>query len=231
MTQPTGPTYGGIDVLEPCWGIDTAIAGALSDAQLREMLATPLGTSGERPVALCGYMPLPGDAPSSWDMSRARLYRAMDLGWLVWLVQHCPSGTWAASAARGIAAGQRAAAYAAEIGYDDSCHLGMDQESLANSGALVVADVVGWCSQVKTPIVYEGFDPGLNPEQEYELPNVSRYWGAMGPWNVAKRGVCARQGRTLSHCGVPVDPDRLAPDAFGGVLRAMGRLDLHPPAT
>jgi hypothetical protein len=220
-------TYGGVDVTSSCWAIDTVIAGALTDDQLTRMLATPLGTTGQAPKALCGYVPLPGNAPGKWDMTRSTLYRAMDRGWLVWLVQHPRSGLWTASAEQGLADGQHAAQYATDIGYDASCHLAMDQESLANAGAPVIASVTAWCTTWKAPMVYEGFDPGLNPEQEYELPDVTAYWGAFGPWNVARRGVRARQGRTLLHCGVEVDPDWLAPDAFGGVLRAMGRLDLH----
>jgi hypothetical protein len=226
-TQPAAtPLYGPVDILQPAWGIDTMVAGVLTEAQLTAMLHTPLGTTGRSPLALCGYVPLPGNAVG-WDMTAAQLRRAMDLGWLVWLVQHCPAGTWTASAERGDAAGRHAAQYTAGIGYDAGCHLGMDVESLANSGAPVAADAVAWCAQVATPILYEGFDPGLSPEQLYELPDVNAYWGAYGPWNVAKRGVRARQGRTLMHCGVEVDPDYLAPDALGGVLRAMGRLDLH----
>ena len=223
-------TYGGIDILEPCWGIDTFLAGSLTDTQLEEMLHTPLGTTGKCPVALCGYVPLSGNKPAPWHMTKARLYRAMDIGWKVWLVQNCRSDLWNASAALGLADGKCAAEYATSIcAYDESCHLAMDQESLANAGAPVIAHAVAWCSQRAAPMIYEGFDPGLNPEQEYEIPDVTAYWGAYGPWNVAKRGVRARQGRQLTHCGVGVDPNWLAPDAFGGVLRAMGRLDLASP--
>jgi hypothetical protein len=216
-------TYGGIDIVTPCWGIDTAIAGILTDAQFAQMLATPLGTTGKCPEVLCGYVPLPGNS-SRWDMTRERLYAAMDIGWKVWLVQHCREGAWTASADQGAADGEHAADYAASIDFDASCHLAMDQESLANSGTPVIASVQAWVTKWTTPMVYEGFDPGLNPEQEYELAGVSAYWGAYGPWNVATRGVRVRQGRTLKHCGVDVDPDWIAPDALGGVLRAMGKL-------
>lgn len=227
MTTTSTPTYGGIDVTEPCWGIDTAMAGALTDEQLHAMLTTPLGKTGQCPKVLCGYVPLSGNAPSRWDMTGARLRAACDMGWLVWLVQHCRGGSWVASAEQGDADGQAAAEYAAAQGYPSDCHLAVDDEAVRNPGPDAIAHFVAWCKRWQAPMLYEGYSPGMTPQQEYDLPDVSAYWGAAGPWNVATRGVRARQGLTVVHCGVGVDPDWLAPDALGGVLRAMGRLDLH----
>ena len=228
-TTPS-PVYGGVDVAGPCWGIDTAIAGALSDAQLEAMLKAPLGATGECPQVLCGYVPLPGNKPSRWDMTGPRLRAACDMGWLVYLVQHCRGGAWVASEEQGLEDGECAVAYAAEQGYPADCHLACDDEAVRNPGPAAIAHFTAWCSKPKAPMLYEGFSPGMNPLQEYEIPTVRAYWGAYGPWNVAVRGVCIRQGLQLTHCGVAVDPDRIAPDKLGGVLRAMGRLDMHRPS-
>ncbi len=218
-------TYGGIDITGECWGIDTSMAGILTDDQLVRMLNTAL-PNGVKPTVLCGYVPLSGNKASTWDMTRSRLYAAMDIGWKVWLVQHCRAGSWHASPELGGDDGKMAADYAASIDYDPSSHLAMDQESLANSGPIVAGHVNNWCDAVPTPQVYEGFDPGLNPDQEYHLLKVTSYWGAFGPWKVSVRGVVARQGLQITHCGVGVDPDHIKPDNLGGCLRAMGRLDL-----
>lgn len=217
--------YGGVDLTAPCWGIDTVIAGALTDAQLEAMLTTPLrdhsGNVLECPKALMGYVPLSGNKASGWDMNRSRLFAAMDMGWLVWLGQHCRSGSWTASTELGAADGSAAAEYADSIGYDASCHLAADDESVKNGAA---PHFTSWCSKVQTPMLYTGFAPGMTPDELYALPDVSAYWGAYGPWNVSRRGVRVRQGLTVPHCGVQVDTDRIAPDNFGGVLRAMGKL-------
>jgi hypothetical protein len=217
-------TYGAVDIVTPCWGIDTAIAGALTDEQLEEMFRTPLGTTGETPKALCGYVPLPGAVPSKWDMTGPRLRVACDIGWVVWLVQHCRGGSWVASEEQGAADGQHAAEYAAAQGYPDDAHLGADDEAVRNPGPDAFRHFTAWCSKPRNPLLYEGFAPGMTPGQLYEIPTVKAYWGAYGPWNVTRRGVLARQGRTIMHCGIPVDPDRIAPDNLGGVLRCMGRL-------
>jgi hypothetical protein len=214
--------YGGVDVVGDCWGLDTAMAGALSDAQLEAMLKTPL-PNGQTPKFLWGYVPLPGNT-SKWDMTGPRMRAACDMGWIVLLVQHCRSGSWVASAAEGAADGQHAAEYAAAQGYPSDCHLTVDDESVRNPGAAAIAHMTAWARQWPTPMVYEGFAPGLTPQEEYDLPNVSAYWGAYGPWNVAVRGVRCRQGLPIVHAGVGVDPDHATPDAFGCVLRGMGKL-------
>ena len=216
--------YGPVPVTDPCYGIDTAIAGALTEAQLQAMLTTPLGKTGQCPKVLCGYVPLPGNRASRWDMTAAQLTLACDMGWLVWLVQHCRGGSWVASAEQGAEDGEAAATYANSIGYPTGCHLAADDEAVRSPAPSAFQHFTAWCSKWPTPMIYEGFSPGMSPEQEYEIPDVQAYWGAAGPWNVATRGVRARQGLTVVHCGVEVDPDWLAPDHLGGVLVAMGKI-------
>ena len=215
-------TYGGVDVVGDCWGLDSSMAGILTDEQLVKMKATKL-PNGQLPVFLWGYVPLPGNT-SRWDMTGPRMRAACDIGWIVLLVQHCRSGAWLASAEEGTADGQHAAEYAAAQGYPTDCHLTVDDESIRNPGPDAIAHMTAWAKQWPTPMVYEGFSPGLSPQQEYELPNVQAYWGAYGPWNVATRGVRCRQGLQIVHAGVGVDPDFASPDAMGGVLRGLGKL-------
>lgn len=222
--------YGGVDITDECWGIDTAMAGALTDEQLLKMYQTPL-PNGQTPRFIWGYAPLPGNTPSRWDWTGPRMRAACDIGWIVLMVQHCRGGSWVASEEQGAADGQHAAEYAAAQGYPDDCHLAADDEAVRNPGPDAIAHFRAWCAQWKTPCLYEGFAPGMTAQQLYELPDVDAYWGAYGPWNVATRGVRCRQGLQIVHCGVGVDPDHAAPDALGGVLRGMGRTDLVAAST
>lgn len=218
--------YGGID-LPDCWGVDTIIAGILTPTELSNLAAAKL-PNGQPVMFLWGYVPLPGDA-SRWDMTAQSLQNALDAGLWVGLVQHCRSGLWVASQAQGQLDGAHAGQCAQNIGYAPDCHLSMDDESVKNAGLAVSQHVIGWCSDViigAQPCIYEGFDPGLSPAQEYAIPNVSRYWGALGNWDVAVRSVCCRQGPQTTVAGITVDTDHAYPDKLGGVLRLMARLDL-----
>lgn len=235
----TTPIYGGIDVPADVWGVDTSLAGGLSSAQLDALWNFDLGelkipgyaTHG-RPVVLWGYVGFGGqDVRSAWDWTAESIRRACDKGFLCGVVQHCRRGSWLASAANGASDGEAAANFARAIGYPTDCHLAQDDEAVSNPGPDAYANATGWClaySQYGKPAIYEGYAPGLTPEQQYQNPYVDRYWGAMGPWDVATRGVCCRQGPTVRNVdGVAFDLDHFFPDKLGGVLRLMGRLDLH----
>ena len=234
-TTPAGPMYVGVDVPADVWGVDTAIAGVLTDAQLRTLAEFDLGSlkipgykPHGRPLVLWGYVPLPGNH-SAWDWTAERLRAACDAGFYCGAVQHCRKGLWTASAQQGDDDGKSAAESAALISYGTDCHLAQDDEAVRNPGPDAYASVTGWCKAYRDygePLTYEGFEPGITPEQQYENPYVSRYWGAMGPWNVAKRGVCCRQGPTVRIGGVAYDLDHFFPDQLGGVLRLMARPDL-----
>lgn len=226
-------TYGGVDVSQDCWGFDTAVLNVLSDAQLTALFTTPLPQghpgAGQFLEFAWGYAPLPGNA-SKWDITGPRLRAIADMTngagvpCKAGIVQHCRGGMWVASADEGAADGQHAGEYASAQGYTDDCHLAPDDEAIKNPGPDAIAHFTAWCSKWKTPCLYEGFAPGMSAQQEYELPDVFAYWGALGPWNVATRGVRCRQGATIVHCGVSIDPDHATPDAMGGVLRLFGRL-------
>lgn len=227
--SPIGtPSYGAID-LPDCYGIDTAIAGILSDAALRRIVATPISTPvGPMPCKfIWGYVPLPGNS-SKWDMTAERARAACDAGLYVLLVQHCRSGTWPACEATGRSDGEHAAEYVSQF-YPADAHVAMDDEAVSTPGIPMLGHAFGWCDELRKaalPAIYEGFEPGLTPAQEYSIPNVDRYWGAYGPWDVATRSVCCRQGRQISYAGIQADPDHAFPDKLGGTLRAMARLDL-----
>jgi hypothetical protein len=218
-------SYGGVDIAGDCWGVDTAMAGTLTDGQLQRMKDTPL-PNGQLPVFIWGYVPLPGNS-SRWDMTGERMRAAADMGWIVLLVQHCRAGSWMASAGQGAADGAFAADYATQQGYPSDCHLAADDEAVATPGTPSIQHFTEWCKHWPSACIYEGFAPGMSPTQLYEIPDVQCYWGAYGPWYVSKRGVRCRQGLQITHAGVGVDPDHASPDALGGVLRGFGRLDLH----
>jgi hypothetical protein len=227
-------TYGGVD-LGPCWGFDAAELGVLTDSQVQAMLSTPLPAghpgAGEFLEFAWGYAPLP-NSKSPWDITGPRMRAIADMQngagryCKVGIVQHCRSGAWTASADQGAIDGQKAADYAAAQGYPTDCHLAVDDESLKNPGLAAIAHFTAWCRAWPSACLYEGFDPGMSAQQEYELPDVQRYWGAYGPWDVAVRSVCCRQSLQLTHCGIGIDPDQAFPDKLGGVLRLFGRTDV-----
>jgi hypothetical protein len=241
-------SYGGCDITGTCWGVDTAMAGALTDAQLERMFATPLpisvtgGTVPQYIDFLWGYVPLPGNKPG-WDMTGPRMRSIVDMQngagryVRVLLVQHCRSGSSILTQAQGDADGQHAAEYAASQGYPTDCHLAVDDESIRNPGPVAVASLTAWCAHWPSPLVYEGFAPGDGGQG---VSNCDAYWGAVGGWAKDARGTRCKQYLQITHCGVGVDPDQAHPDAQGGVLRAFGRLPeeespdssgAHPAAT
>jgi hypothetical protein len=235
-------TYAGIDVPADAWGLDSAISGALTDAQLQALIAFDFDSLGTipgligpkptgKPVVLWFYSPLYGLNASSWDANIRAMQTWCDLGGLAGMVQHCPSGLWTASAQHGENNGKRAAEIASLLGYPTDANHCQDDEAVANPGPDAVADVYGWAkaySSYGEPGTYEGYEPGLSQLQEYDNPLVDRYWGALGDWNVATRSVCCRQGPTIRINGVAYDLDHFFPDKLGGVMRLMGRPDLWP---
>ena len=237
----TGPLYGAIDVPSGAWGLDSIIVGALTDEQLRALAEYDLASLGlkpstwlpeppvGRPLVLWGYIPLPGEG-SGWDWSADRLRAACDAGFLCGAVQHCRRGTWVASAEQGDLDGAAAAEACATLGYVAGAYCAQDDEAVANPGPSAVASVYAWGKRYREygrAATYEGYEAGLTQLQEYDNPYVDRYWGALGAWDVATRSVCCRQGPTVHILGSNYDLDHLYPDKLGGVMRLMGRLDLH----
>lgn len=225
------PTYGAINIPDDCWGVDAAMLGALSYNKAKEILTTPLPNKKMIKV-VTGYIPLPGNK-SSWDMTASSLRMWMDLGAIVTMVQHCYAGTVIATAQQGTDLGKYAAEYVSLIGYAKDAHVSLDDEAIGNSGLPVFQRCENFCRQLlmsALPCIYEGYEPGLTPLQFWEIPDVSRYWGAYGPWDVAVRSVCCRQSLQITHCGVPMDPDHYFKDRLGGVMRGMCRTDLQQAA-
>jgi hypothetical protein len=243
MTQASGPVYGAVEVPADVWGVDAAMAGVLTDAQLRALADFDLGSlklpgyTGAnaptgKPRVLWGYTPLPGNS-SAWDWTAERLRAGCDAGFLCGSVQHCRSGLWLASAAQGDADGKQAAECAAKIGYPSACHHAQDDEAVRNPGPQAYASVTAWCKAYDAygkACEYEGYEPGVTETQAYANPYVDRYWGAPGPWDVATRSVCCRQGPTVRIGGIAYDVDHFFADKLGSVLTLMGRIDLWTPS-
>ena len=240
VTVPASPTYGAADVPADVWGLDSVIVGVLTDEQLRALAEFELGSLGlkpstwlptpptGRPRVLWGYIALPGQR-SAWDWSAERLRAACDAGFYCGAVQHCRRGLWTASPEQGDADGAAAAEECAAIGYVADAHCAQDDEAVANPGPSAVGSVYAWGKRYRQygrASTYEGYEGGLTQMQEYENPYVDRYWGAMGPWDVATRSVCCRQGPTVRIGGIAYDLDRFFPDKLGGVMRLMARADL-----
>lgn len=232
-------TYGGVDVPDGCWGLDASTTGSLTEAQLDELAAFDLGSIHipgympmGRPVVLWFYAPLAGNAVGMGDAHAGVMRAWCDRGGLAGLVQHCHRGMLDGNEANGEADGACAAAFATSIGYPADCYVALDDEAVANPGPDAYARVATWCklvAQANKSAIYEGFAPGLTPQQEYEIPTADRYWSAMGPWNIAVRGACCKQGPTVIIGGRPYDLDHFYADKLGGVLKLMGRVDLWTP--
>ena len=177
-----------------------------------------------RPAAVARYVGLRGPAPGDIDAAELQAIHAAGLG--VLLVQHCCAPGWRATPGLGARLGAAALACAQAAGYAPGCHLALDLEGCADSGAAVAAEVNGWCEAVRVdhpPLLYCGYAAGLTPAQEYELACVDRYWGAAGNWGPAVRGVALRQRYpSVVLAGVTWDANAAEADALGGRVMVCG---------
>jgi len=240
-------TYGAVDIVGLRWGFDTAILGALSDAQLLALFQTPLPASitgpGDPQFAefAWGYCPFYGAKASAWDLTGPRMRAIADVVngagryAKALLVQHCRTST-TMNAVQGDQDGKTAADYATAQGYPATAHLAQDDEAVRNPGPDGIASVTAWAQACLdggptgsfAPCTYEGYSPG---DGGAGVSIVSCYWGAVGNWAKAARGVRCKQHLQITHCGIEIDPDFAAPDKLGGVLRGFGRLTNLPVAT
>jgi len=207
-----------------CLAIDTSAKISPAMAKLLASSALPLpGESVPRPVRGIGrYVGL--HAPEPGDIDELELTGIIDAGLGLWLVQHCLSPGWTATADLGDMLGRGAVECAKRAGYMPESALAFDLEGVANISAPVIACCEAWAAQVSPyyqPLLYVGFQCGLSPDQLYSLPSFARYWSDAGPRVVSKRGFCAKQHVQTAIHGVPVDPDWLSADQFGDRMRWM----------
>lgn len=207
--------------LPDCWGFDT-------NTKLTATSAAALAASqydGEM-LEFCWRYVFFGPARSG-DLSTLETDAILGAGLRLLVVQHCRNPGWTASGQLGAADGAWAVRNARDAGYMPGCHIALDLEGLKNSGHPVEDHVVEWCNAAHAggypPVIYVGYDAGLNPDELWQIPNVDRYWSDFGQRAVTNRGFCCKQHAQTRVTGIDIDPDHAMPDALGGRLMAMTR--------
>lgn len=206
--------------LPDCWGCDTDTP--ITHETARAIAAATYEGNPIRWVAryVSFIHPFPG------DLTGLELRAILDAGLALIVVCHPPEPGWTASGQLGALHGTMAARNAHEAGYEAGAYLFLDLEGLANAGEPVIGYANEWCRCVSEAGyrcgVYVGYASGLSPLELYELPLPDRYWSDAAGRQVAARGVCCRQGPTVTIAGLSVDPDRHFADMMGGRMVGMG---------
>ena len=215
--------------LDGVWGVDTAHKLSSSDIQALST-ATVLG----RPIrAVCRYVFF--GPPKGGDIDEQELQRIRSAGLVLWLAQHCRSGSWVASGPLGAADGQWAVRNALGAGYGPVAGapppaLCLDLESVRNPGPDAVAHALQWRDVVALagfrPVVYIGFDAGLTLSEQ-ALLGVP-LWSDFGPRSPPPgRGFAGKQHPQCVVRGIGVDPDEFHADLMGEAIYGMGEADAH----
>jgi hypothetical protein len=134
---------------------------------------------------------------TGFDIDPAEAQLLLDNFEILGLVQHClqaatGSTGWTASVALGGVKGAIAKKHADLVGYPTDSMVAYDDEDVADGD--IAGEIGAWVANLgRPPLLYTGFQPGLTPQQLWELPSVHCYWGAAGDWTVAECGVAMRQ--------------------------------------
>lgn len=179
------------------------------------------------------YVPRVGALPH--DITGAELRMLLNSGLGVMLVQHVERDGppwWTPTDAKGVAYGERAAEYAASVGYPKGATLWLDLEGIApkTDPDVVIRYANAWFDKVAAaalqPGVYVGYGAILTATQLYRRLKFARYWAS---YNLdedqypATRSICMKQhaahglfappkGTTLA-----VDVDTVHGDHLGGL--------------
>jgi hypothetical protein len=142
-------------------------------------------------------------------------------GLAVAAVQHVDSPPWYPTAALGTSHGQYMAAYGKAIGYPTGSPMYCDIESVATGTAAkdVIDYFTNWASEVTAAGyvagLYVGWEPGMSPQQIYDLPTKS-YWRAYNyDDGVPVRGFQIVQHTEKTLGGVTFDPNTVQVDELG----------------
>jgi len=193
----------------------------LTDAQLDKLLLAEY--HGEKVQGIGRYIGMEQNGAGDCDAAEAQ--RITSRGFGLWLIQHCPFPGWSPSVGQGYARGNWAVRNAQAIGYPSGAHLELDLEGVApGTLAGAVADYCNtWVTRATAGdypgLLYVGFDPILDAQELYGLPDFHAYCSDWGPRAVAKRGFCMRQIEADAVIGgIKCDVGRCYPDQLGGTL-------------
>jgi hypothetical protein len=179
------------------------------------------------------YVPRIGALPH--DITSAELRMLLNAGLGVMLVQHVERDSppwWTPTEAKGMAYGERAAEYAASVGYPKGATLWLDLEGIVpkTDAEIVIRYANAWFDKVHAaafqPGVYVGYGAILTATQLYRGLKFQRYWGALNldaDQFPATRGLCMKQhdahGLFAPPKGVTlaIDVDTVHGDNLGGL--------------
>lgn len=179
------------------------------------------------------YVPRVGALPH--DITAVELRMLLNAGLGVMLVQHVERDAppwWSPTEAKGMAYGERAAEYAASIGYPKGATLWLDLEGTVptTDPEIVIRYANAWFGKVTAagfqPGVYVGYGAILTPTQLYRRLKFQRYWGALNldeDQFPATRGLCMKQHEAHGLFTPPkgitlaIDVDTVHGDNLGGL--------------
>jgi hypothetical protein len=172
-------------------------------------------------------------APEIGDLTSKEIATILDTGLALIVVQHAPEPNWTPNDAEGLAWGHAAIANIKALGIPPGLSIAKDHEGVDVSGsasivsAITAAHINTWSNVVEAagyqPVLYTGFNCGLNAAQLYNNLTLARYWkSASNVPTPIRRGFCMEQldinqiiivdGQTFSY-----DKDAIMADALGGL--------------
>jgi hypothetical protein len=167
------------------------------------------------------------------DLTPDEIATILGAGLALIIVQHVPEPNWTPTDAEGLTWGQAAIANVKALGIPTGLSIAKDHEGIDVSGsssivsAITAAHINTWSSAVRAagyqPVLYEGFNCGLNAAQLYNNLTLARYWkSASNVPTPIRRGFCMEQldinqiifvdSQTFSY-----DKDAIMADALGGL--------------
>jgi hypothetical protein len=172
-------------------------------------------------------------APEAGDLTPEEISTILAAGLALIVVQHAPEPNWTPNDAEGLAWGRAAVANVEALGIPPGLSIAKDHEGVNVSGrastvaAVSAAHINLWSAVVRTakyePLLYVGFDCGLDATQLYDNLTPTRYWkSASNVPTPVKRGYCMEQlniNQTRMVDGQPFsyDEDVIMADALGGL--------------
>ena len=143
-------------------------------------------------------------APEIGDLTSKEIATILDTGLALIVVQHAPEPNWTPNDAEGLAWGHAAIANIKALGIPPGLSIAKDHEGVDVSGsasivsAITAAHINTWSNVVEAagyqPVLYEGFNCGLNAAQLYNNLTLARYWkSASNVPTPIRRGFCMEQ--------------------------------------
>ena len=170
------------------------------------------------------------------DLDDAELHVLLDAGLQVFVIQHVRNPGWMAHGELGEADGRVAVSLAQRAGYatpagSPSLALVLDMEGLGNPGVSAQQHAAAWCGAVRAagyqPVVYVGYDSGLDAAALNTLPGSPLFWADYAPLSMRPApaaGYTMHQSAQVTLAGIGVDPSTVL---RGGELGCLLDADVY----